>query len=426
MFNLKALSIVKSFSTLRGNTAVTVLFQPMWGLPYAFYNFYLSLYMKGMGITDQQLGIILAVSFISGAVFSLFGGLITDMLGRKKTTFLFDFIAWPLAIFIFLISNSFWMFILGTVVNNAVKIVGVSWNLMVVEDASSEQRTAAFNLISIINISVGILTPFAGFLVAKQGVVASERIFMIVAIISMSTMILIRHRFYKETRIGQQILDEHKGLSVKQVLKKGIYGGALKVIRENPGTGLIVLVTILFNLSLPLGTYSSIFFAPFMTDHAGIDKAMVSTLSGVFSVVMLFSFLMINPRLGKFGGTGSILTGLAMQAVSILMMAFTQGGSLVYAGIWLGFYALGYGIFRPYMDTALADVTEGKARAGIYSFINTATSVFGAVFGLTSGYIYAANPRMLFYITAGITVLCILGMMRFKGLQTTANREKAE
>ena len=92
------------------------------------------------------------------------------------------------------------MFILATVINNLVKIVTVAWNLMVIEDADSDQRIAAFNLLNIINISLGILTPLAGLVVAKYGIIKAERAFMIFAIISMTAMIIIRDINYTETK----------------------------------------------------------------------------------------------------------------------------------------------------------------------------------------------------------------------------------
>lgn len=121
-----------------------------------------SLYMKEMGVTGQQFGGIIAVGFISGAVFSLFGGVITDHFGRKKTTLLFDLLAWPFAIFIYFISRSYALFLLATAANNTLRITTVAWNLMVVEDADSDQRKAAYNILNIISIAMGlILAPTA-------------------------------------------------------------------------------------------------------------------------------------------------------------------------------------------------------------------------------------------------------------------------
>jgi MFS family permease len=90
--------------------------------------------------------------------YSMFGGIITDTLGRKKTVFIFDLIAWPVSILVYMFSNSFWLFALAVLLNNAVKISSVAWNMMIVEDADNVQQTSAYNIINAINISAGILT----------------------------------------------------------------------------------------------------------------------------------------------------------------------------------------------------------------------------------------------------------------------------
>ena len=63
--------------------------------------------MKAQGITDQQIGYLIAIGFVSGAFFSLLSGAITDYLGRKKTTFIFDLIAWPLSLLIYFFCYQF-------------------------------------------------------------------------------------------------------------------------------------------------------------------------------------------------------------------------------------------------------------------------------------------------------------------------------
>lgn len=407
---LKSLKIVQSFLMLEGNSRVSVMFEPLWGVPYIFFNFYLSLYLKEMGVTEQQFGVIIAAGFISGAFFSLFGGIITDMLGRRKTTLIFDLISWPTAIFIYLISGSFLMFIVATVVNNVVRICTVSWNLMVVEDADSKQRIAAYNILNIINIALGIITPIAGIMVASSGIVTAERSFMIFAIVSMTVMILLRNHFYRETRMGQEILNEHKGLKLRDIVGRGFFRGAIKLLRNNPGASLIVAVSILFNLTLPLGAFNSLYFAPYMTGQVGIDKASVSILGGIYSVIMLLVFLVVNPRMGKKDGTGNILSGLMIQGVSVVLIAMIPRGGLISACICVALYGLGFGIFRPFLDSLLADVSEGRERAGLYSFVNTVTSVFSALIGYASGYIYTLDPRWIFYSTAIILALCALGI----------------
>jgi len=405
--NSKTTNIIQSFQILKGNTRTSVIFEPLWGIPFVLYNFYLSLYMKSQGITDQQIGFIISIGFIAGSIFSLFGGVITDTLGRKKTTLIFDLISWPGAMLIYLVANSFWMFVLAAVTNSIVRIVTVSWNLMVVEDADNEQRVAAFNLISIINISTGIITPLAGILVKLIGVADAERIFIAFAAVSMTAMIFLRNHFYTETRVGREILERHGKKSLSDIFKAGLYGKTFAVLRNKPDTVLITCVFVLFNLYIPLGTYSSLYFAPYMTEVLGIDKSTISILGGVNSATMLIIFVFVIPLISIFNKLINMIGGLALQAVALFLLIIIPANNLTVTILCIALFAVGFSVFRPFIDVAFAEATEGSERAGIYSLFNTITSVLGALVGLVSGYLYVLNPRMLYIVSIIILISCI-------------------
>jgi MFS family permease len=409
--NFRTLKIVQSFLLLKGNTRASVMFEPLFGISFPFFNFYLSLYLREMGVTDQQIGGIIAAGFISGTFFSLFGGFIIDYCGRKKSAFLFNLAAWPFAILIYFISRSFLMFILAVVVNNMVKIVSVAFNLMVVEDADSDQRIAAFNLLNIIRTSMGIITPLAGLFVANLGIIRSERIFMIFAMICMTAQAILRNRSYTETQFGQQILAKHKGLKLKEVMKEGLFGGAVSHIFKDRRLKIVILVQILFNLTLPLGAFNSMYFAPFMTEQLGIDKAAVSALGAVYASVMLFVFLLINPMVPKKHVSSCILAGLALQGAALLGISLMPSEGMLYAILAVGLYSFGYGVFLPFFNTLFADISDGREMAGIYSIVQTATSILSAAIGAVSGFIYAAQPRLIFFITVLFLLLCACTML---------------
>lgn len=412
--NLRNLRIVQSFLLLKGNTRSSVMFEPLFGISYPFFNFYLSLYLREMGITDQQIGGIIAAGFISGTISSLFGGFIIDHYGRKRTAFVFNLVAWPFALFIYFVSRSYLMFILAVVINNMVKIVSVAFNLMVVEDADSEQRKAAFNILNIIRTSMGLITPLAGVFVANLGIIRSERIFMMFAIICMTTQAILRNKNYTETQQGQQILAKNKGLRFKEIMREGLFGGAVSNIFKNRRLGIVVLVQILFNLTLPLGAFNSMYFAPFMTEQLGVDKAAVSALGAVYSGILLFVFLVINPTVPKKHVSSSIFAGLVLQGSALLGISLMPAKGILYAIFPVALYAFGYGIFLPFFNALFADASVGREMAGIYSFTLTLTSTLGAIIGAVSGFIYAAEPRLIFFITVLLLSLCALTMLAFK------------
>lgn len=399
-------NIIGSFKLLKGNTRISVLFEPLWGIPFVLFNFYLSLYMKELGVTDREIGYLISIGFIAGTVFSALGGLITDRLGRKKTTLIFDFVSWPLTLFIYIISNNFWLFALTAISNNVGRIVQVSWNMMVIEDADNEQRLAAFNILNIINLSAGVIIPVAGIFVNAFGVVRSERIFLVFAVLSMTVMVLARNHFYSETKTGQHILDEHRKNPVKISLKNIFPLKAAGAYRKSPVTVMAICVFVLFNVYLPLGTFGSLYFAPYMTEVLMLGKSTISILGGVYSVTMFIVFVFVIPVINRFPKTLNMLIGLIIQAVSLFSLIVIPAGSLIVTVLCITLFAVGFGVFRPFIDSLLAEVTEGRERAGIYSIVNTITCIATAVVGFVSGSIYLFNPRLLYIVSIIILLIC--------------------
>lgn len=381
------------------------------------FNFYLSLYMKELGVTDRQLGYIISLGYITGSVFSLAGGAITDRLGRRKTTLIFDFISWPLAMIVYLISNSFLLFALATMINSVSRIVSVSWNLMVVEDADNEQRISAFNLLNIINLATGVIIPVAGILVKAYGIVISERVFLTFAAISMTTMIILRNHFYRETAIGQKILDERKKAPVPLKISNVLPVKALRSFRGNPRAIIASVIYILFFVYIPLGTLNSLYFAPYMTEVLQIGESSISILGGVYSAVMFFIFVFIIPVITKRNNTRNMQAGFVIQASSLILLTLIPAGNMASVVLCIGTYAVGFGISRPFLDTMLAEVTEGDGRAGIYSLINTITCIVTAILGFTSGSIYLYNPRILYIISISILLINIVLLSIYKSLK---------
>ncbi len=405
---LKTTHIIQSFKTLRGNSRVSVIFEPLWGIPYVLYTFYLSLYMKGQGITDTQLGYLISIGFLASIIFSMCGGFITDRLGRKKTTLIFDLLAWPVSVFIYMISNSFWMFALAQIINGTSRITAVSWNLMVVEDAEVQEQVAAYNLSNAINISVGIFTPLAGILVKNLGIINGEKFLLGFAVISMAAMILFRDHYFRETKVGREILDERRNHRKQQLTKERKLDLSLfKALKGKPVVVIALTLSVLFNAYIPIGTFQSLYYAPFLTEVLKLDKSAISILGGLNAMAMLFVFALLTPRLSHEKRFFHMAVGLAFQISALIMFVTLPTAKFWLAGIPVLLFALGFGVVKPFNDSVLAEVTQGKERAGIYAIHNTAVSISSAGMGLASGYLYRSNPALIYLISIGILTICI-------------------
>ncbi len=412
----KTTHIIDSFKTLKGNSRVSVICEPLWGIPNVLYTFYLSLYMKEQGITDAQIGYLISIGFIASIIFSMIGGFITDRLGRRKTTLIFDLIGWTGALLIYLISGNFWMFALAQVVNGMVRITAVSWNLMVVEDADVPEQVAAYNLMNAINISVGIFTPLAGILIKTLGIINGEKILLAFAAVSMAIMFLLRHHYYRETKIGQAILDERKEHRKHQGTKQWKFDLALfKALKGKPMVLMALALSVLFNAYLPIGTFQSLYYAPFLTEVLKLDKSAISVLGGINALMMLLVFAFLTPRLSHEKRFFHMALGIIFQISALIMFVTFPPAKFGLVILPVLLFALGFGVVKPFNDSLLAEVTQGKERAGIYAIHNTAVSISSAGMGLASGHLYESNPSLIYIISISILLIAI-GLLVWLGL----------
>ncbi len=410
---LKSSSFIQSFKKLYGNTRVSVIFEPLWGIPYSLYTFYFGLYMKNQGISDQQIGFLIAIGFIASIGFSAIAGVVTDMMGRRRTTLIFDLISWPLAIAIYLVSNNFWLFAIAQVINSLSKITAVSWNLMLIEDAVPEQQVTAYNLINTINISVGIFTPLAGIIVKELGILSGERILLGFAVVSMTIMMLCRNYYYRETAVGQQILHQRNHESHQQ--KSRLNMTFFKTLLHEPMVLTVLCCSVLFNAYIPIGTFSSLYYAPFLTEVLKLDKSAIAVLGGVNAAVMFVIFVIVIPRCTHLNRYLLMAGGALLQITSLVLFITLPAGSFMIVSLCVVIFAIGYGLSKPFIDAVLAEVTSGTERAAIFAIHNTAVAIFSAIFGFMSGFLYSLSPALLYMLSIGILVVC-MGMLTWLGI----------
>lgn len=403
----KTLPILGSIRCLQGNTRTSVFFEPLWGIPYVLYTFYLSLYMKELGVNDIQLGYIIAISAVASALFAMIGGVVTDLLGRKRTTLIFDLLAWPGALLIYLLSDNFWLFALATFVNSAVKVVSISWNLMVIEDADPHQQLVAYNLINIINLSTGFLVPLAGWLVAALGILNGERILLGFALVSMAVMILGRNHCYRETGVGRQVMAECRRDGLQNLMKRHSLQNAWISLREKPSLALALSLVSLFNAFIPIGTFTSLYYAPYLTEALKLDRSAISFLGGAGPAVMFLVFVFVNPRVPATRRFQAMIVGLIIQILALAGFIMIRPGRFGLALLVVASFAVGFSITKPFLDTVMAHATSGKERAGVYSLSYTLISVLTAFMGVISGYLYQIHPGLIFGLSILLLAACL-------------------
>ncbi len=86
--------LFQTLRELKGNPRVTVLTEPMFGIPYNLFSPFFSVYMLALGVTDQGIGTIASLGLVFQIFSALLSGVIVDKFGRRLTLFISDLLSW--------------------------------------------------------------------------------------------------------------------------------------------------------------------------------------------------------------------------------------------------------------------------------------------------------------------------------------------
>lgn len=400
---------------LQGNARICILCHPFWSVPFTFYYYYLSLYLKEEGLSDAQIGSLIVVGTVASLLFSLVAAPLTDRMGRRNTTLVFDLLSSALPPLLYLLSSSFWMALLATVLFNSNKIMSVGYYLVMIEDADDRQKAVAFNLFNLITYAAGLLIPIAGLWVKTQGVTRAERAFLLASFVIMTGMILLRHRFLKETREGETQMKKGKG-SRQGALKAltSSYMDSLRFLRAHRGMLYILLANVFFFAYMMLGTNQSLYFALYFAGRFRLDSSGLSLLGGLYSAGMLLAMVFINPFIRLPHLFFSLKAGLALTLAGILLLLLLPSGTGLWLAIPVLLLSVSYGTLKTGLDSAMAIYSQGETRSGLYALTNLLSALAGmaAAAYVSARFDSSANALYLSCLVLGSLVAAFVWLAR--------------
>ncbi len=394
------------FLGLTGNAAVCIALYPLWSIPFTFYFFYQSLYMRASGVTNAQLGLLVFISSATSVVASIFSAPIVNRMGRRRSSFVFDFISSILPCVIFAISGSFPFAFLGMVLTNLNKIRGVGYYLLMTEDAGDDEKVKAFNLSNIILLAAGLFIPLSSGFIERYGVVKVERVFLISSAVLMTVLAVLRYLWTRETATGLVLIKQNRGrpADFQSLIKP--YRDAFRYLGSHPVALAAAAADLLFYVYFIMGTNNSLYFVPFFGDALGIDTEFISILGAVYSAATLFAMFIINPLARKRGVVKNAVSGAFVCAAGAALFIFIPRGVPVALPIAAtAISALGFGVLKPAVDAAIVVKTEGEIRAAVYATVYCVSSLLGTGAGLLCSAVYGRNPRSIYIISLALVIM---------------------
>lgn len=384
---------------LTGTPAASIYTEPLWGIPFYLYIPYASLYMLALGLSETQIGLVVSFGLACQIFFTVISGAVTDKLGRRKATFIFDMVSWGLSTLLWAVAQNIWFFLAAAFFNSVMKITMNSWNLLLTEDAPKDKLVHIFTWIQIALLLSGFFAPLAGLLVDRLTLVPAVRIIYGFAFVSMMTKFVILFIYSDETERGKIRLEETRGVPLWRLVG-GLKGSFVKLIRT-PQTVKAFLILLSISLYTIL---KDTFWSIQVFKNLGFAESSIALFPLIKSVTMLSVFILATPFFHGNRFKAPLTLGFVVLALANLLLILCPYQSFPVLIMSTILDALALAFVRPWMDTLLFNAVENEDRAGIMAVINLLIVVLSTPFGWLGGVLSHTNPAYPFFLVIALTL----------------------
>jgi len=335
----------------------------------------LSLYMRDIGFSDQNIGLAFSVMLIGVAISELFWGWAIDRINLKVILILGMFMYGVMTL-VLMIPKAFPFFIFIIFIygfsRSPVYIVG-RWYMGVY--AAEDVKAQAFAIMAVvISIPSSIAGFGSGFLVEAWGF--QSTIWVAAAVpLAMGVFIIVADRWFK----FQKRDFDQAASPAEEVIPSSVNGSAKVVTYFLGSFGVILFIS--------LGVYMA--YLPLIaTDVANLSPSAIGTFFGVRGLIQAFAMLPLSKLADKVGKNWFVPLSMAIVAVSMFLLAASQSYTLLMASTVL--YAIGGAMYFPTVSAILSEnvpVSWVGTAMGIYGLLEDVGWLLGpAIAGLLLNY----------------------------------------
>jgi MFS family permease len=396
-----------------------VFTEPLWGIPFNLYSPYVSVYMLALGLTDAQIGLIVTISLVLQIFSSLMGGVVTDKLGRRKTTFIFDTISWSIPCVIWAVAQNFNYFVVAAVVNSLWRMTMTSWTCLLVEDADPAQLVDIYSWIYISGLVAAFFAPLAGVLIHLFSLVPTMRAIFLLAAVMMTVKFYVLNRYSTETQRGLVRMKESVDQNLFSLVKE--YEGVLKQILKTPQTlytlGIMLVI-------ITCSTINGTFWSIIVTKKILIPVQDIAIFPFVRSAIMLVFYFTVMPRIRNLNFKKPMLIGFGGFIASQVLLIAAPEKSYLLLLVSTFLEACSLATLNPQVDRMVVLTVDEKERARIMALLYVIVIIFTSPFGWIGGLLSELNRILPFVLN--IVLFTAGGILTFLAARYTAQKARMD
>lgn len=392
--------ILNTLFTAKGNQRVCLWTEPMWGVPYFLFMPLAAVYMAALGLDPIQIGTITTVSLVSQMVAATFAGVLTDKLGRRLCTAIFDVFAWVIPSILWATAQGYWAFFAAAIFNGFWRVTDNSWGLLLTEDAEPDKLIHLYTISSIAGLLAGFVAPLTYLLVQTYSLITTMRWLYAFMALSMATKCLLLYRISRETAVGQRRREETRHQNILAILWE-----SRRVLKRMLHTPHIMLTVGLSTCFILIKSVNDNFWPLLITEKLAVPEEMLSIFSTIRTFVMLILYFVLVPRLSAraFRRPLNIAMGLIIL-VDLVLFALNQSamGLLVLTVI---VEAVALTALTPLIPTLTMQAMDKVERARMLSLATMMALLVSAPFGTFAGWLSKLDRGLPMLLNVALALL---------------------
>ena len=392
---------ITTLLSLRGNARGCVYSEPLWGIPYNLYAPYVSIYMLALGMTDSQIGLITSIGLVGEIFWTLLSGAITDKLGRKRTTLIFDILSWSVPCLIWAFAQSMTYFVVAALIHSAWRIVHTSWQCLLVEDTDPRLLVDIWSLINTGGLLVAFVAPLTGVLIERYTLVSTVRGLYLLAFVMMTAKFLVTNAMVTETQRGLTRQRETRNQPLFAVL-----GESTDVLRRTLRRPAILAVA---GLIMVTGVYRMVrgaFWSILVTEQLLIPAQHLAFYPLARAVTMLLFYFLVMPRLRHLDTRKPMILGFVGLLASQVILISIPAQSYVLLLISTILEACSIPVVSTLLEKLIVLTVDPQERARTISLVYVMVIALTSPFGWLAGRLSEINRILPFAL---IIILFIVG-----------------
>lgn len=399
--------LIDTLIHLKGNERACLLTEPLWGIPYNLYVPYVSVYMAALGMTPFQIGIVSTAFFASQMFWALFGGALTDKLGRRFCTLIFDFLCWSVPALLWMCAQNFYWFLAAALLNGMWRITETSWALLLVEEAPESRLVHLYSITHIAGLLAGFVAPIPYFFVQTYSVIPTVRVLYGLTFILMTAKFLILYFLSHETEIGLRHMKECKNINVIAHAWDGRH--VLFTMLKTPKVMLTVGVVGCF---AAIKSVNDAFWPLLITDKLGIATENLSVFATVRSLMMLLAFFVWGPRISVYSFKKPLMLGFSCLGLVYLMLLFIGPGASFFVMLGVVAEALALSVLNPLTSSLQMLHVDKEERARMNGLFCAMCLLMTSPFGALAGYLSEMNRAWPYVLNLGLVAVALFLSVR--------------